>query len=159
MAKTRSWRLALLIAVTLLLVVVSGAWFIGRSLLRRGPMHRAPETRLAAARGTVLKFPGTYVFPSGETLRVAVVNGIVQFRMLDKEGQLLLVNDRRASTYHRWSLYFDDRGWLWFQSSDIGDSVWRMTGGGMYEETTLGYKLPVEVAEALPEHMKLRIRP
>lgn len=98
------------VLATLLVVVVSGVWFIGRSLLHRGPMHRDPETRVAAARETVLTSPGTYEFPTGESLRVAVIGGLVQFRMADSEGRMLLVNTGRASTYHRWSLYLDERG-------------------------------------------------
>jgi hypothetical protein len=79
--------------------------------------------------------------------------------MADSEGRMLLVNTGRASTYHRWSLYLDERGWLWFQSSDIGDSVWRRHENGTYEEVTLGPSLPNELAQSLPEHMKPRIRP
>jgi hypothetical protein len=59
---------------------------------------------------------------------------LIRYSITDAAGKTLLVTCERASAYDKWLLFFDEKGWLWFESSDIGCSVAKKREDGGYQE-------------------------
>lgn len=76
---------------------------------------------------------GTYTMPDGRVFEVSTPGGIVTYELRDPAGRVLLkTNEYRASDFHRWFFYVDDKNRVWFYSGDIGVFVWLQQADGGY---------------------------
>lgn len=104
--------------------------------------------------------PGVYRLPDGLKLHIEVDgDGIVQYRLKDDSGRVLLRSSESPSTYHRWYFVYDHRSWLWFWSSDVGGKLWKPGKGRYYRDYPLPdlSSAPSTFKEALPESARRRL--
>lgn len=117
---------------------------------------------------TVINRPGSYPLSSGERLEITVASDkIVNFRLLDARGLAQLQSTERASDRKSWELYWDSSGArLWFNSSDVGMTVWAKDASGHYTQTwisdetpTWAAKMPKVFFDALPTNLQQQWAP
>jgi hypothetical protein len=90
-------------------------------------------------RGGLITKVGTYKLASSQqTIAVHVdKEHLVRYSITDRGGKTLITSSERPSAYQNWCLFFDKKGWLWFHSSDIGDSVAKKQDDGSYREVQI----------------------
>ena len=131
-----------LIVLLLLLAAVSVAM---RSCARE------PETKPGTYENTLITRTGRYPLASGGCIEVRIIpKTIVEFRLIDAQGAPRLVSTERASTVHRWALYWESRTErLWFYSGDVGSTVWSKDSNGHYAMEWIGRRL--NIVSEMPE--------
>jgi hypothetical protein len=90
--------------------------------------------------GGLITQPGTYKMAGGSNEIIVVLidhENVVRYSITDSNGKLLHASTQHPSAYHKWFLYFDERGWLWFSSGDIGSFVARKNTSWAYEELSI----------------------
>jgi len=87
---------------------------------------------------------------------------LVRYSISAPGGRQLIRSSERASAYSKWIIYFDDNGWLWFDSSDIGSSVAKKSPDGTYQEVQISDQpdlirmMPQEFFDRLPRSIQAR---
>src|SRR5437899_927769 len=86
--------------------------------------------------GGLITKDGVYkVASSKQTITVWIdKEHLVRYLITDIAGKTLIASTERPSAYSGWFIVFDGKGWLWFESSDIGCSVARKNADGTYQE-------------------------
>jgi len=109
--------------------------------------------------GGLITKQGNYTLASSkQTVAVWVdKEHLVRYSITDAAGKTLFITSERASAYDKWLLFFDAKGWLWFESSDVGCSVAKKREDGSYQElpivdeADLIREMPDEFFKRLPE--------
>jgi hypothetical protein len=147
---TKRWEIVLGWSLAALVLALCSCVFGGGRIIEWLMSSPRPIT-VSNWPGGLVDRPGTYTMSGGETFRVLVKNGIVEYDLRSSTGQTLLsVNEYRASDYHRWFFYFDDQRRLWFYSGDIGTFIWLPQSDGTYafegllKESQYSKQLPKE---------------
>ncbi|MFO0897504.1 MAG: hypothetical protein U0836_08785 [Pirellulales bacterium] len=149
--------------LALLLLFVAGAVFFANDLVGlavvagiRSSVRRQDFAPQPAVRGSAISEPGRYVFPDSTELRVELVphgNGHAVRYQLSRGEERHLVSTDNPSAFHRWALVLDAQNRLWFDSSDLGLSVWTMADGA-WRQTTVGSARP-DLLRAVPLELPL----
>jgi len=113
----------------------------------------------SAANGGVVREAGTYHVDSlSADLAIEIRDHIVHYRIVTRDGRVLLQSTDRPSSRHRWFILWDNTGGrLWVYSGDIGTSVWLPNDEGQFERVSLTGKselindIPDRFFEAMPE--------
>jgi len=93
---------------------------------------------------------GTYRTGSIQII-VWVNNDLVDFKVLDSEGDILIQNPHAFSALHRWALYLDEDESLWILSSDLGHYIFKKnTTSGGYQYLQFNHFLK---KDEVPEYM------
>jgi hypothetical protein len=112
--------------------------------------------------GGLIRKVGTYKLSSSQQTITVYVDKehIVRYSILDRDGKTLIASTERPSAYQGWYAFFDKQGWLWFHSSDIGESVAQKEEDGSYKElpivddAALIRAMPEEFFNRLPESIR-----
>lgn len=113
--------------------------------------------KVPLTKNQIIRKPGLYsIDKQGIQITVWAEDLIVRYRVT-KDGKAIVESVDRPSTTQRWFVCWDENGWLWFDSSDIGGTVWRPEAAtGRYSSTPLTSdralirSMPSEVFDALP---------
>jgi hypothetical protein len=150
-------------ALALLLLFAAGAVFFANDLVGlalvadiRSSVRRQDFAPQPAARGAALTTPGLYVFPDATELRAELVphgNGHAVRYQLSRGGERLFVSTDNPSAFHRWALVLDAQDRLWFDSSDLGLSVWTVADDA-WRQTPVGSARP-DLLRAVPPRLPL----
>jgi len=99
--------------------------------------------------GTIFE-EGTYEAKSIQII-VQENNNLVDFKVLDHHGNMLIQNPHTFSSLHRWALYLDKDESLWVLSSDIGHYIFKKdTTSGTYKYLQFDHYLK---KDEVPEYM------
>lgn len=81
---------------------------------------------------------GKYSVSGGMTLHVSNKEGLLDYQLINSQGELLLETFTPVSIYHRWGMCIDDDQTLWVFTSDRGNYKWEKNSEtGSYEATWL----------------------
>lgn len=144
----KKWKIALIVLGTVFFGFVAvcafGGWWMTR------------EVHVTNWKNAFADRPGTYATPDGRVFEVGTPKGLVTYELRDPAGKVLLkTNEYRASDFHRWFFYMDDKNRLWFYSGDIGVFVWLQQADGVYTFTDV--PSPSALAREMPSEFFSRM--
>jgi hypothetical protein len=116
-----------------------------------GGCSRRPDLNASTHDDTLITRTGRYRLSSGGCIEAYIVpNKIIEFKLVDAQGVTELKSAEGASALHRWTLYWEAKtNRLWFQSSDMGTTVWSKDSNGDYAMEWVGNRL--KIVSEMPE--------
>ncbi len=113
--------------------------------------------KIMNGKNEIIRKPGTYRIEKQDIQITVWIEDLIVHYRVTKEEKTIIESIDKPSTTQRWFLCWDDKGWLWFDSSDIGGTLWRPdTATGRYTSIPLTAdrellkSMPNKVFSALP---------
>lgn len=143
--------------IGLLSYLVLNCFFFGCQMQRISKLSSDQDTLYPFWHGGIIKHFGLYTFQKkGLELEVQKNNDLIEFKLKNKKGKILVRSPKNLTIYEKWSIYLDKKSNIWLHSSDIGNLEW-ICNKDSYQKRIL--KDGDEELAGIPEEFKMEIEP